>query len=40
MYAREATYLECSTFIGAFLGEELIGFIKMVADEGRSCRPD
>jgi hypothetical protein len=29
----EATYLEFSTFIGAFQGEELIGFIKMVADE-------
>ena len=28
-----ATYLESSTFIGAFRGEELIGFIKMVADQ-------
>ena len=27
------TYLESSTFIGAFRGEELIGFIKMVADQ-------
>ena len=27
------TYLEYSTFIGAFRGEELIGFIKMVADQ-------
>jgi hypothetical protein len=30
-----ATYLDSSTFIGAFLGDELIGFIKMVADERR-----
>jgi hypothetical protein len=30
----EATYLESSTFIGAFQGEELIGFIKLVTDEG------
>lgn len=29
----EATYLKSSTFIGAYYGEELIGFIKMVADE-------
>ncbi len=29
----EATYLDSSTFIGAYLGEELIGFIKLVADE-------
>ncbi len=33
VYKDEATYLEFSTFIGAFQGEELIGFIKMVADE-------
>ena len=33
MYKEEATYLEYSTFIGAFLGEELIGFIKLVTDE-------
>jgi hypothetical protein len=32
VYAMEATYLDSSTFIGAFQGEELIGFIKMVAD--------
>ena len=31
-----ATYLDCSIFIGAFLGEELIGFIKMVTDENRT----
>ena len=33
VYKDEATYLDFSTFIGAFQGEELIGFIKMVADE-------
>jgi hypothetical protein len=33
VYRDEATYLESSTFIGAFQGEELIGFIKVVADE-------
>jgi len=33
VYRDEATYLQSSTFIGAFLGEELIGFIKLVADE-------
>ena len=35
VHREAATYLEDSTFIGAFLGEELIGFIKMVADEDR-----
>lgn len=29
----EATYLDHSTFIGAFLDERLIGFVKLVADE-------
>jgi hypothetical protein len=29
----ESTYLDSSTFLGAFLGEELIGFIKFVTDE-------
>lgn len=33
VYREEATYLESSTFIGAYVGGELIGFIKMVADE-------
>ncbi|HUV68957.1 MAG TPA: hypothetical protein VMW15_04790 [Terracidiphilus sp.] len=33
IYKDEATYLDSSIFIGAFQGEELIGFIKMVADE-------
>jgi len=32
VYRDEATYLESSTFIGAFLGDELIGFIKLVTD--------
>jgi hypothetical protein len=35
VYREASTYLDDSTFIGAYLGEELIGFIKMVADEGR-----
>ena len=35
VHREAATYLEDSTFIGAYLGEELIGFIKMVADEDR-----
>jgi hypothetical protein len=33
VYREEATYLESSTFIGAFLNEEMIGFVKLVADE-------
>lgn len=33
VYSEEATYLDASTFIGAFHGEELVGFIKLVADE-------
>lgn len=33
VYREEATYLESSTFIGAYVGDELIGFIKMVADD-------
>jgi hypothetical protein len=33
VYQDEATYLDSSTFIGAFHGEELIGFIKMVKDQ-------
>ncbi len=35
IYREAATYLDSSTFIGAFHGEELIGFIKLVADESR-----
>lgn len=33
VYREAATYLEYSTFLGAYVGDELIGFIKMVADE-------
>lgn len=33
VYREEATFLDRSIFIGAFLGEELIGFVKLVADE-------
>jgi len=32
VYIEEATYLDCSVFIGAYLGERLVGFIKMVID--------
>jgi hypothetical protein len=32
----EATFLDSSIFIGAFLGEQLIGFIKLVHDETRT----
>jgi hypothetical protein len=30
------TFLERSTYIGAFLGEEMIGFIKLTADQSRT----
>ena len=33
VYKDEATYLNSSTFIGAYLGGELIGFIKLTVDE-------
>src|SRR5579871_2376867 len=33
VYREAATYLDSSTYIGAYAGEELIGFIKMVSDE-------
>lgn len=33
VYQEEATYPEFSTFIGAYLGDELVGFIRMMADE-------
>jgi hypothetical protein len=36
VYREEATYLERSIFIGAFLGEKLIGFVKLVSDETRT----
>lgn len=32
----EATWLDCSTFIGAFLDDKLIGFVKLVHDETRT----
>ncbi len=32
----EATFLDRSIFIGAFLGEKLIGFVKLVTDENRT----
>lgn len=35
VYREEATYLDCSAFIGAYVGTELIGFIKMVWDQDR-----
>ena len=34
--AAEATFLDRSVFIGAFLGEKLIGFVKLVTDENRT----
>jgi hypothetical protein len=36
VYREEATYLDSSVFIGAFLGEKLIGFVKLVTDETRT----
>jgi hypothetical protein len=33
VYREEATYLSSSVFLGAFLGGQLIGFVKMVMDE-------
>ncbi len=36
IYREEATFLDSSVFIGAYLGEELIGFVKLVADETRT----
>jgi len=36
VYREAATYLERSQFIGAFLDDELIGFIKLVWDESRT----
>lgn len=33
VYAEEATFLGSSVFIGAYLGEKLIGFVKLTADE-------
>jgi len=36
VYREEATFLDTSFFIGAFLGEKLIGFVKVTADESRT----
>jgi hypothetical protein len=36
VYRDEATFLDRSVFIGAFLGEELIGFVKLVTDKERT----
>jgi hypothetical protein len=36
VYHDEATFLDSSIFIGAFLGDKLIGFIKLVHDETRT----
>jgi hypothetical protein len=36
VYREEATFLESSIFIGAFLEENLVGFIKLVHDETRT----
>jgi hypothetical protein len=36
VYKEEATFLESSSFIGAFLGEKLIGFVKLTADQTRT----
>jgi hypothetical protein len=33
LYRAEGTFLDHAIFLGAYLGEELIGFIKLVADE-------
>lgn len=32
-----STFLDRSTYIGAFLGGKMIGFIKLVTDESRTC---
>lgn len=36
VHREEATYLDRSIFIGAFLGEQLVGFIKLVTNENRT----
>jgi hypothetical protein len=36
VYKEEATFLDSSVFIGAYLGESLVGFIKLVHDETRT----
>jgi hypothetical protein len=36
VYREEATFLDTSFFIGAFLGDKLIGFVKLTADQTRT----
>ena len=36
VYLEEATFLDRSVFVGAFLGDKLIGFVKLVWDETRT----
>jgi len=36
VYEEESTFLDCSVFLGAYLNEELIGFVKLVWDEART----
>jgi hypothetical protein len=36
VYREEATFLDDSFFVGAFLGDKLIGFVKLTADETRT----
>lgn len=36
VFREEATFLDSSVFVGAFLGEKLIGFVKVTADETRT----
>jgi hypothetical protein len=36
VYAESATFLDSSFFIGAFLGDKLIGFVKLTTDESRT----
>ncbi|HKF48394.1 MAG TPA: hypothetical protein VKB38_13615 [Terracidiphilus sp.] len=35
VYREESTYLDCSVFVGAYMGDELIGFIKLVWDDDK-----
>jgi hypothetical protein len=36
VYAESATFLDSSFFMGAFLGDKLIGFVKLTTDESRT----
>ncbi len=36
VHKEEATFLDSSIFIGAFLGDKMIGFVKLVTDETRT----